>query len=96
MSKPCKSTGITDDLSGCINIGKDTEFKLKQVGIDTFEKLKSTGSEGAFIRLQTIDPGACLSLLCGLDGAIDGIKWTKLSPERKQELMQFYKMTKKK
>jgi len=96
MAKPSKSTGITDDLSDCINIGKDTEFKLKQVGIDTFEKLKSIGSEGAFIRLQTLDPGACLSLLCGLDGAIDGIKWNRLSTERKQELKQFYKMTKKK
>ncbi len=84
------------DLSTCINIGKDTETKLKQVGIDSYEKLVSIGSEGAFIRLQTLDPGACLSLLYGLDGAIDGTKWNKLSPERKMELQQFYKMAKRK
>ena len=87
---------MASNLSNRINIGKDTETKLIQVGIDSFEKLVSIGSEQAFIRLQTIDPGACLSLLYGLDGAIDGTKWNKLSPERKQALQQFYKMTKKK
>jgi len=87
---------MASDLSNCINIGKDTETKLIQAGIDSFDKLVSIGSEGAFIRLQTIDPGACLCLLYGLDGAIKGIKWNKLPPERKQALQQFYKMTKKK
>ena len=96
MVKKSKSTAYSNDLSKCINIGKDTEFKLKQVGIDSFEKLKSIGSENAFIRLQTLDPGACLSLLCGLEGAIDGTKWNELPPERKQELRQFHKTVKKK
>lgn len=86
---------MKDDLSGLLNIGKDTEAKLKQVGIDSAAKLKEIGSEGAFIRLQTIDPGACLSLLYGLDGAVNSIKWSKLSPERKQALQQFYKMARK-
>jgi len=86
---------MKDDLSGLLNIGKDTETKLKQVGIDSASKLKEIGSEGAFIRLQTIDPGACLSLLYGLDGAVNGIKWSRLSPERKQALQQFYKMARK-
>jgi DNA transformation protein and related proteins len=96
MVKKSKSIEYSNDLSNCINIGKDTEFKLKQVGIDSFEKLKSVGSEGAFIRLQTLDPGACLSLLCGLEGAIEGTKWNELPAERKQELSQFLKMTQKK
>lgn len=84
-----------DDLSSHINIGKDTEKKLKQLGIDTFEKLRTLGYEQAFIQFQTMDPGACLSLLYGLAGAIDGVKWNKLSPERKLEVQEFYKMTKK-
>ncbi|HJX70538.1 MAG: competence protein TfoX [Bacteroidetes bacterium RBG_13_46_8] len=75
---------MKNDLSGLINIGKDTEAKLKQVGIDSIEKLKEVGSEEAFIRLQTIDPGTCLSLLYGLDGAVNNMKWNKLSSERKQ------------
>jgi DNA transformation protein len=65
------------------------------VGIDSDAKLKEIGSEEAFIRLQTIDPGACINLLYGLDGAVTDIKWNKLPPERKQALLQFYKMVKK-
>jgi len=87
---------MSGKLSDHINIGKDTETKLIRVGIDSFEKLKSFGSEQAFIRLQTLDPGACLSLLYGLDGAIAGTKWNELSPERKKELQQFFNMVKKK
>lgn len=85
---------MKSDLSDLLNIGKDTEKKLIQVGIDTAEKLKDVGSEGAFIKLQTIDPGACLSLLYGLDGAVNDVKWNKISPDRKKELQQFYKMVK--
>jgi DNA transformation protein and related proteins len=84
------------NLSGHINIGKDTEKKLKQVGIDSFQKLKITGTEQTFIKLQTIDPGACLSLLCAIEGAIEGIRWHDLSPEKKQELKAFHKTVKKK
>ena len=79
------------ELSKCINIGKDTEAKLKQVGINCYEDLKETGTEKAFIKVQAIDPGACLSFLYGLDGAIEGIKWHKLSAERKKELLAFFK-----
>jgi DNA transformation protein and related proteins len=87
---------MKSDLRSHINIGKDTETKLIQVGIDSFEKLKSLGSEQAFIRLQTLDPGACLDLLYGLEGAILGIKWNELPKEKKQSLQQFHKMTQKK
>lgn len=80
---------MTSDLSNRINIGKDTETKLIRVGIDSFKKLKSIGSKKAFIKLQAIDPGACLSLLYGLEGAIEGVKWNKLSPEKKLSLQRF-------
>jgi DNA transformation protein len=88
-----KNTPNKSSLNGRINIGKDTETKLIQAGIDSFEKLKEMGSEQAFLRLQCIDPGACLNLLYGLEGAIEGIKWHDLSPEKKQALMQFHKMS---
>jgi DNA transformation protein and related proteins len=83
---------ITSNLSDVVNIGADTESKLIQVGIDSYEKLVAAGTEDAFIRLQKMDPGACLCLLYGLDGAIRGIKASQLSPERKKELQQFHKM----
>ncbi len=86
---------MKSDLSAHINIGKDTEAKLIQIGIDSFEKLRSVGTEQAFIRLQTVDPGACLSLLYGLDGAITDTRWNELSTERKQALLHFYKRVKK-
>jgi DNA transformation protein and related proteins len=86
---------MSSNLSKVINIGKDTETKLKLVGIDSFEKLVSIGAEQAFIRLQTLDPGACLSLLYGLQGAVEGTKWNELSPEKKQELQEFFKIAKK-
>jgi DNA transformation protein and related proteins len=83
------------DLSKIPNIGKDTEEKLLQAGIDSYEKLAELGSEQVFIRLQTIDPGACINLLYGIDGAIEGIKWNQLSPQRKKQLIDFYKRVKK-
>jgi DNA transformation protein len=64
------------------------------VGIHSATELKAIGTEQAFLRLRAIDPGACLSLLCGLDGAIHGIRWHQLPPERKEELKHFIKMIK--
>jgi DNA transformation protein len=87
---------MKSDLINQLNIGKDTERKLILVGIDSFAKLKAMGSEQAFLRLQTLDPGACLDLLYGLEGAIQGIKWNELSKEKKQALHQFHNSTKKK
>lgn len=86
---------MNSDLKGIINIGKDTETKLIQVGIDSFKKLQSAGSEKAFLLLQTMDEGACINLLYGLEGAIQGIKWNKLPAEKKQALLEFFKMAKK-
>jgi DNA transformation protein len=87
---------MKSDLINQINIGKDTESKLIQAGIDSFAKLKAIGSEQAFLRLQKLDPGACLDLLYGLEGAIQGIKWNELSKEKKQALQQFHNMARKK
>ena len=63
------------DLSQQINIGKELERKLIDVGIASFAELKNTGSEQAFLRLRAADPGACLNMLCALDGAIAGVRW---------------------
>jgi DNA transformation protein len=79
-------------LSGRINIGDEIEFRLSEAGIDSLEKLQKLGSRQAFMRLQTIDPEACLNLLYALEGAIEGIRWHDLSREIKQELLQFHKM----
>ncbi|HEY4788955.1 MAG TPA: TfoX/Sxy family protein [Bacteroidales bacterium] len=77
------------------NIGKDLSQKLLTLGIDTPEKLKQTGTEQTYLRIKALDPGACFSLLCAIEGAIRGIRWHNLPPERKQELKQFFHMAKK-
>lgn len=76
-------------LSELPNIGKIAERKLKEVRIETPEQLYELGAEQVFLRLQTIDDGACLSMLCALEGAIQGIRWHDLPKDRKGELKEF-------
>jgi DNA transformation protein and related proteins len=83
MDQPIKLTEMP-------NIGKVVAEKLCQVGITTPEELKAIGTEQAFIRLQTIDETACLSMLQALEGAIQEIRWHNLPKERKEELKEFF------
>lgn len=85
---------MTTDLLKQHNIGKDTATKLIEVGINSYTELKEAGTEQAFLRLQTLDSGACIQLLFGLEGAIEGIPYTQLSPQKKQELREFHRMSK--
>lgn len=89
-------TGM-EDLKTLPNIGRELADKLSLVGIDSAIKLREAGSENAFIKLKTIDPeGSCINMLYALEGAIQGIRWHGLSPERKQELKEFYRMINRK
>ena len=72
------------------NIGKVVAEKLIEVGITTPEGLKAIGTEQSFIRLQTIDETACLSMLQALEGAVQGIRWHDLPKERKEALKEFF------
>ncbi len=81
------------ELTALPNIGKTLAQLLQSVGIETIEDLFSIGSENAFIRIYTVDREACYSKLCALEGAIRGIRWHDLSPERKMELKMFYHHT---
>lgn len=76
------------------NIGKEVAKKLVDVGIGDAESLKEVGSEQAFIRISAIDESACINMLYALEGAIQGIRWHGLSPERKHELKIFFNMLK--
>jgi DNA transformation protein len=81
-----------ENLESLPNIGKEMVKKLNEVGIRTPKELKAIGAEQAFLRLKALDSGACFSMLCGIEGAIQGIRWHNLPAERKQELKQFLKM----
>ncbi|WP_312643355.1 TfoX/Sxy family protein [Hydrogenoanaerobacterium sp.] len=79
------------ELSKLPNIGKVVEEQLNEVGIETAEQLKNTGSKQAWLNIKAIDPSACLNRLCGLEGAIRGIRWHDLPDDVKKELKEFYR-----
>ncbi len=83
--------GKLEDLP---NIGKTLEKQLNDVGIETAEKLKQTGSCDAWMLIRFRDPSACLNRLCALEGAIRGIHWHHLPQEVKDELRSFYQSNK--
>ena len=80
-----------EKLEDMPNIGKTVADKLREVGITTPAELQKIGSKEALLRLRERDSGACLSMLCGLEGAIQGIRWHYLTDYEKQELKEFHK-----
>jgi DNA transformation protein len=82
---------MATDLSKAPNLGKVVTEKLKKVGINDLETLREVGSENAYIRVRAIDNKACICMLYGLEGAVQGIRWHNLSDLRKNELKDFYK-----
>ncbi len=85
----------SNELTDLPNIGKTLAEKLKTVGIDNADQLKSVGAENTFIRLKTIDNEVCLSMLCALEGAIQGIRWHGLDKAKKEELKAFFRFANK-
>lgn len=79
-------------LADLPNVGKVLENNLLQIGIETPEQLSKMGAKEAFIRIRTqVDPEACLHMLYGLQGAIDGIPDKFLSDNIKEKLKKYYK-----
>ena len=50
------------------NIGKALEEQLIQVGIETPEALRQVGAKAAWLKIQEIDPSACIHRLLALEG----------------------------
>lgn len=78
------------ELSKLPNIGKEVERQLNETGIFTYEELKETGTEQAWLKIQAMDSSTCIHRLYGLEGAIQGIKKNLLPQKRKEELKEFY------
>jgi DNA transformation protein len=92
ISQPMDTTPKLEDLP---NIGRTLACLLNEAGINTPDDLYIAGAIQVFIRIRAIDPDACFSKLCALEGAIQGIRWHTLSPEKKTELQHFFTMAKK-
>lgn len=76
-------------LSNLPNIGAELEKKLKVVGVETAEDLKSLGSKATFLKLKDIYPNVCLVHLQALQGAIDNLSLDQLPEATKQDLKAF-------
>lgn len=82
------------ELSKLPNIGAVVEQQLNKAGIQTVEQLREAGAREAWLRIQAFDPSACYNRLCGLEGALQNIRWHNLTNEVKQELKAFYEVHK--
>nr|WP_122012554.1 TfoX/Sxy family protein [Maliibacterium massiliense] len=78
------------------NIGPTLEKALRQAGIDSPEALRKLGSREAFLRIYALDPTACQSKLCALEGAIRAVRWHDLPADVHAQLADFYKSVKRK
>ena len=65
-------------------------MQLVQVGIETLESLREIGAKAAWLKIQEIDPSACIHRLLALEGAIQGVKKTGLPDAVKADLKAFY------
>ncbi len=81
---------MTKILTDLPNIGEELAKRLNQAGIKNDIDLRAAGSKEVFIRLKTIDPGACLNMLYALEGAIKDIRWHQLDKQIKFELKEFF------
>ncbi len=82
---------MTTQLTDLLNIGNTLAKKLNTIGITNYEQLKTIGSKQAIIKISILEnSGVCVNMLYALEGAIQGIRWHKLSKETKQELKAFY------
>ncbi len=80
------------ELSKLPNVGKVLEKHLIAVGIETPEQLRAAGAQETFLRIRDMcDPGACLHMLYGIEGAILGIPDRLLSEETKRDLCVFFR-----
>ncbi|MDF2822272.1 MAG: TfoX protein [Clostridiales bacterium] len=77
-------------LSDLINISEVIEEKLVESGIETPERLKELGSKLAFVQMREKYPTACKNILFALEGAIQGIRWFRLTDEEKDILKDFF------
>jgi DNA transformation protein len=79
------------ELSDLPNVGKVLEQYLIEVGITTPEQLREIGVKEAFLRIRVKDPEACVHMLYGIQGAVEGIMDKYLSEKTKQELKEFHR-----
>ena len=80
-----------NDLTSLPNIGAVLASQLYRIGIDTEQDLIEMGTEEAITRISRIkDSGVCINMCYAIEGAIKGIRWHHLDPQRKLALKEYY------
>jgi DNA transformation protein len=85
---------VMSKLSELPNIGTVMEKRLASVRIYDAETLRDIGSREAFERLLAYEGDTCFCSLCGLEGAVQNVRWHSLSREKKQELKDYFQSLK--
>ena len=78
------------ELTMLPNIGPELSRSLNEVEIRDSEELKELGAEMALLRMKAKGLDVCFHRLTALEGAVQGIKKSQLTLERKAELRAFY------
>lgn len=78
------------ELTKLPNIGPELARLLNAVEIRDSEELKELGAEMACLRMKAQGLDVCFHKLTNLEGAVQGIKKSQLTPERKAELREFF------
>lgn len=74
------------ELSKLPNIGKAVEAQLIQVGIENPEALREIGTKAAWLKIQEIDPSACIHRLLALEDAIQDVAFGR-SEDRPESVL---------
>lgn len=76
------------ELTSMKNIGKELSRKLTAVGIGSAEELTEAGSKKAYVLLKMAFPEVCVVHLYALEGAIEGVDFSELPPEKCESLSE--------
>ena len=82
---------MPNKLTELPNIGPILAGKLNQVEIHTYDDLADLGSLETFALIREIDPTACCNMLYATEGAIQKIRWHRMSKEDKMRLKETYR-----
>lgn len=78
------------ELTKLPNIGPELSRMLNKVDIRDSEELIELGAEMALLRMKAQGLDVCFHKLTALEGAVQGIKKSQITPERKAELRAFF------
>lgn len=78
------------ELTKLPNIGPELARQLNEVDIRDSEDLKELGGEMACLRMKAGGLDVCFHKLTALEGAVQGIRKSQLTPERRAELRAFF------